>query len=90
MTWSLPHAYEGLKKWFHQQPKKKLPWLIVKPDGGAQGNGIFLTNSLKDIPVDSDKPIAVQQYIEKPLTIGGLKFDLRVYVLVTSVAPGEL
>ena len=58
---------------------------IVKPNAGAQGRGIFLTNSIKDIPV-KEKTV-VQEYLNSPLLIDGFKFDMRVYVLVASVNP---
>jgi tubulin polyglutamylase TTLL9 len=70
---------------------------IMKPIGKAQGKGIFLFNKLshindwKDNRLKPDNPQAetyvVQRYIEKPLLIGGKKFDLRIYALVTSFNP---
>lgn len=89
-TWSVPMGYKSLCKWFKEhRRKRRRPWLIVKPDGGCQGEGIFLTNALEDIDPEDGKTVAVQQYIEKPLTVNGYKFDMRIYVLVTSVTPGE-
>ena len=71
---------------------------IMKPVGKAQGRGIFLFNKLhqisdwkKDHKWKSDAPQAetyiAQRYIENPYLVGGKKFDLRLYVLVTSFSP---
>eukprot|EP01065_Artemidia_motanka_P048414 TRINITY_DN7788_c4_g1_i1.p1 TRINITY_DN7788_c4_g1~~TRINITY_DN7788_c4_g1_i1.p1 ORF type:complete len:586 (+),score=116.86 TRINITY_DN7788_c4_g1_i1:103-1860(+) len=57
---------------------------IVKPSSGCQGKGIFLTrNPIRDTQDLGD--VVVQEYIENPLLIEGKKFDIRLYVLVTSV-----
>jgi hypothetical protein len=35
----------------------------------------------------SEKDVLVQRYIEKPLLLNGLKFDLTIYVVVIGVDP---
>ena len=94
-TYVLPADYGLFVEEFKQQAGAI--W-IMKPIGKAQGKGIFLFNKLaqiqdwkKDHKWKSDNPQAetyvVQRYIENPLLVGGKKFDLRIYVLVTSYSP---
>ena len=73
---------------------------IVKPTASAQGKGIFLITKLQQIKkwakdkwlvtdassVPKDQYV-ISKYVENPMLIGGKKFDLRVYVLVTSYRP---
>ena len=67
--------------------------LIVKPDDGSQGDGIFVASGWDDVRCkmaahgSGAREFTVQEYITKPLLLGGLKFDLRVYVIVTSLLP---
>ena len=70
---------------FHYVPDR---YFIIKPDTGSQGRGIIITSDLDEISVYPD-PAVAQIYIS-PLLLGGLKFDLRIYVLVTSVDPLRL
>jgi tubulin polyglutamylase TTLL6/13 len=58
---------------------------IIKPDTGCQGRGIYLTKSFDTVPQSEN--VVAQLYIKKPLLLDGYKFDLRIYVLVTSVKP---
>lgn len=59
--------------------------MIVKPDQLSQGKGIFLTSEMEKI--DANQLTVVQEYINDAYLIDGLKFDMRVYVLVTSCDP---
>jgi len=58
----------------------------LKPSGGSEGCGILLVMKFKDIPafVFTSDYIA-QEYLSDPLLIDNKKFDLRIYVLVTSI-----
>ncbi|XP_038601590.1 tubulin polyglutamylase TTLL11 [Tachyglossus aculeatus] len=69
------------------------PTFIVKPDGGCQGDGIYLINDPSDIRLTGNlqsRPSVVQEYICKPLLIDKLKFDIRLYVLLKSLEPLEI
>ncbi|KFH10037.1 Tubulin-tyrosine ligase family protein [Toxoplasma gondii MAS] len=66
--------------------KQKRVW-ICKPKDSSRGRGIFLTNSVEDIRYTDN--LVVQEYIANPLLLNGRKFDLRLYVLVTSFNPLE-
>ena len=63
---------------------------IVKPSSSSQGKGIFITNNFADIVANRDPQggtSVASHYISNPLLIDQLKFDLRVYVALTSVYP---
>lgn len=94
MTYVLPGDYTIFVEEFKRNPHTT--W-IMKPTNAAQGQGIFLINKLKQIQKwannknyqqSSQKdPYVVSRYIDRPLLIGSKKFDLRLYVLVTSYRP---
>ncbi|XP_075131915.1 tubulin polyglutamylase TTLL13 [Leptodactylus fuscus] len=81
-TWCLPADFGDLQAYCRTKKNKTY---ICKPDSGCQGRGIFLSKNMKDIR-HGDHMIC-QQYIAKPFLIDGYKFDLRIYVLVTSCEP---
>ncbi|XP_065354577.1 tubulin polyglutamylase TTLL13 [Calliphora vicina] len=82
-TWIFPADYGEALNYANNHNKQKM--FIIKPDAGAQGRGIWLTNDLKS--VSTAERMICQTYISKPLLIDGYKFDLRVYALITSVDP---
>ncbi|XP_020137364.1 putative tubulin polyglutamylase TTLL9 isoform X4 [Microcebus murinus] len=97
-TFEMPCEYHLFVEEFRKYPG--ITW-IMKPVARSQGKGIFLFRRLKDImdwrkdtrssdDQKDDIPVenyVAQRYIENPYLIGGRKFDLRVYVLVTSYTP---
>jgi len=81
-TWLLPSDFAEFKRQF-QKNKNKV--FIVKPEAKSQGKGIRLIKSWAGIK--HGEHCVVQQYIDKPFLIEGLKFDLRIYVLVYGCDP---
>uniref|UniRef100_H3ATC5 Tubulin tyrosine ligase like 2 n=1 Tax=Latimeria chalumnae TaxID=7897 RepID=H3ATC5_LATCH len=63
----------------------KPSYWICKPVDLSRGRGIFLFQDIKDLTYDCS--VIVQKYIANPLLISGYKFDLRIYVCVTSFHP---
>lgn len=83
-TWVLPLELGDFRMQFDSRGKSTR-FYIVKPDSGCQGRGIFLTQCFESI--SPFEQVVAQHYIKRPLLIDGFKFDLRLYVLVTSCAP---
>uniref|UniRef100_A0A8C5K8C9 Tubulin tyrosine ligase-like family, member 6 n=1 Tax=Jaculus jaculus TaxID=51337 RepID=A0A8C5K8C9_JACJA len=81
-TWCLPVDWGDLQTYSKSRKNKTY---ICKPDSGCQGRGIFITRTVKEIKPGED--MICQLYISKPFIIDGFKFDLRIYVLVTSCDP---
>jgi tubulin polyglutamylase TTLL11 len=59
---------------------------IAKPEGGSQGDGIYLFKRWGDYRAHRHGTV-VSEYIDPPLLLDGFKFDLRLYVLVKSLDP---
>lgn len=60
-------------------------WYICKPDASCEGKGVFITSNIASI--NPDDQVVVQEYVARPLLINRRKFDMRVYVLLTSCTP---
>ncbi|CAL1151286.1 unnamed protein product, partial [Cladocopium goreaui] len=99
-TYSLPNDYALFVEEFRKSPNST--W-IAKPTGKAQGRGIFLVSKLNQLkrwsnpgqkeknqqgqPLPFREPYIISRYISDPLLVGGKKFDMRLYVLVTNYKP---
>eukprot|EP00752_Nemacystus_decipiens_P018709 g16773.t1 len=98
VTFELPKDYAL----FAEEFKESGGIWVMKPSGAAEGRGIFLFTKLSAVQAwakphltrrmkrhDPAKPASyvVQRYISNPYLVGGKKFDLRIYVLVTSFRP---
>ncbi|KAM3825305.1 tubulin polyglutamylase TTLL11 isoform 2-T2 [Vipera latastei] len=83
-SWILPEEFAifltevNLMK--ENNPRWK-PTFIVKPDGGCQGDGIYLVKDPTEIRLVGNlqsRPAVVQEYMSKPFLIDKLKFDIRL------------
>ncbi|VDN29926.1 unnamed protein product [Gongylonema pulchrum] len=79
-----PKDYHKFVDCFNAQTHGLKPF-IVKPVASSRGIGIFIAQSPGEIPLGS--PMLVSRYITNPYLLDGHKFDLRLYVMVTSFSP---
>ena len=81
ISYLLPNEISFLK----DEMAKENQLFIIKPVASSQGRGIFLTDNISDIP--SGYNMIASKYILNPFLINKKKFDLRIYVFVTSIVP---
>uniref|UniRef100_A0A8C5HIG4 Tubulin tyrosine ligase-like family, member 7 n=1 Tax=Gouania willdenowi TaxID=441366 RepID=A0A8C5HIG4_GOUWI len=85
-TWIFPAEYTQFQNYVKElRRKRKQKTFIVKPANGAMGHGISLIRNCEKLPVQEH--YIVQEYLDKPFLMEGYKFDLRIYILVTSCDP---
>ncbi|KYO36794.1 tubulin polyglutamylase TTLL7 isoform A [Alligator mississippiensis] len=85
-TWIFPAEYTQFQNYVKELKKKRRQkTFIIKPANGAMGHGISLIRNGEKIQAQDH--LIVQEYLDKPFLMEGYKFDLRVYILVTSCDP---
>ena len=82
-TWILPDDYRKFLKEREDTEKAKL-W-ILKPANSSCGRGIRIITKNSTIPKRGQ--YVVCEYLMKPHLINGYKYDLRLYVFITSYEP---
>merc|ERR1719265_713240 len=65
-----------------QQWRPATPWVVGSGGGGGGNRGS--TKDPDDDEQDKTENYVVQKYVEGPMLVGGKKFDMRMYVAVTS------
>ena len=87
LTYILPNEYRQFINYFNEDGNEKCVW-ICKPSDLSRGRGITILNKIEDLKYDQQS--VLQKYIDNPMLINGLKWDLRIYVAISCVRPLKL
>ena len=92
LTFILPFDGEKFEVEYNKSKKKNL-W-IVKPVNMSRGRGVHILKNEEEFKIINKKSeklnitqYLVSKYISNPHTINQKKYDLRVYILITSYTP---
>ena len=90
VTFILPKEYVGFLETFSELEdiEGKMNYWIMKPAAKSRGRGIEVINYVSTVIYG--EPMVMQRYLKDPLLLNSFKFDMRIYVLVTSVNPLEV
>jgi len=80
----LPNEYNKFMKSYSEHRDEEALW-ICKPADLSRGKKIFIMKDIRELVYDCSA--VIQRYIHNSMLIGDYKFDLRMYVLVTSCHP---
>ena len=91
LTFVLPNEFTSFLSAYSSiqntcQERQSTLW-IMKPSAMSKGRGISIVDDIGKVTYSS--PTVIQQYLRNPLLLQGYKFDLRLYILVTSFSPLE-
>ena len=89
ITYVLPKEYVNFVDHYSKQQEEDSTnnvW-IMKPVGKSRGRGISVIDDINS--VSYGEIMVIQRYITNPLLMDGFKFDLRLYILITSFNPLE-
>ncbi|MBF7053039.1 amylase [Halomonas sp. KAO] len=84
-AWVMPHDYHALQRVALAEPQRR--W-ILKPTNASKGKGVRVLRDAAEAPASPNW--LVQEYLDRPHTIRGHKYVLRLYVLISSLTPLRL
>lgn len=82
-----PKCLAEFEKVFNEAKKKGAIWIIKPAENSNRGQGIVVSASLSEIKssLNLHKKLIVQTYVKNLLLYNGRKFDIRTYMLATTV-----